>query len=1127
MMPESFPREHLYHAKSLVGKSGPELLQEVLRLTIYTVSNNLLCLFSWRGKWKETSTLLSQSGVMSHRFDITTFHDTTATAFFEKIFQAAVYHAVTKDFGDMELRIIKWILSCGHDVNSPVPFKEYDRALTAFHASILWGRKNLVQFFLDHGSDINMTLSQRTPLELILDSLQYSSLCGTPFVSSRPYLSTKTRLEVAYLLLSRGAAVNLPIRDGCEPALHLAFRLGNIDLVKTIQSHGSDPRPSFEPTRGLISEQNALCRAAGFEDQGTPANETALELVKDVLKSLTPRGISSSSSTDLITADVFISAAAAGNYRVVEHLSKLSRNFMAPNKFGVTALHAAVQSDEFRVCRLLLELGCPVTPSETSTDYLSPLHIACSKDNMAMVNLLLSYGADVNACATLSEAVFERHQLGHRYAWDSLTGQRMRSGKITPLRLSLVSSSTHDDGICAVALVDAGAKLYGGEIPLAASFLQTSIVSALINAGGDPNERSLDGETPLQIVSEMMDYEDDEVARADALNLVEILLEGGAAVEGGELAWAVMRGQWPLGRLLIKYGAKLATSDNSGLTGYEAVILSNRHSMIESVFRREKYDPGYLCAAVAMENEAMVRRLLSNRPAQRFSGPLEAAAIGLAAVQNDLSLLQLLVASLPRSTAGILPLGVARSDGKLWGMGPKYPFWRDSKALQGSLLACAAIEITASSYANSEEKKMGAFSYLLEHDYAPDWITWMCLAKFNRIRMASALLQKGYRVGSAGRRPSSACGPLYYAVLNRSMDMVRLLLAAGSPINETVKDIKGGRTPLQLAVENADMDGIKILLDAGADVNAPAAMKSGATALQLAAIKGHLGIARLLLESKAEIDAPRALLNGRTALEGAAEHGRIDMIQFLLDHGARTDGTGRRQYAHSVRLAERLGHFTAAELLKRHGGWAEADKEIAGDADNLDEKGRWSDEEDLDNIFAVAGLSTDEEDDDEEDSENGDGEDDENEVEEDCEDGDDEEDLDNIFAVAELFTDEEDDDEEDSENEDGEDDENEVEEEGENEDDEGGDRDEENNFGENENHEGGRADVEGEYWMGSGEHTVTSGADMDQGLWDGNVVTEMLTIPDHHEEIPGFIDQGFCLGDWLMEEDIVLDEEYE
>jgi len=1124
MMPESFPGEHLYHAKSLVGKSGPELLQEVLRLTIYTVSNNILCLFGWQGKWKETSTLLSQSGVMSHRFDITTFHDTTATAFFEKVFQAAVYYAVTKDVSNMELRIIKWILSCGHDVNSPVPFKEYDRALTAFHASILWGRKNLVQFFLDHGSDINMTLSQRTPLELILDSLQYSSLCGTPFVSSKPYLSTETRLEVAYLLLSRGAAVNLPIRDGCEPALHLAFRLGDIDLVKTIQSHGPDPRLSFEPTRGLISEQNALCRAAGFEDQRTPANETALELVKNVLKSLTPRGISSSSSTGLITADVFISAAAAGNYRVVEHLSKLSRNFMAPNKFGVTALHAAVQSDKFRVCRLLLELGCPVTPSETSTDYLSPLHIACSKNNMAMVNLLLSYGADINACVTLSETVFERHQLGRDYDLDSFTGLEMWFRKITPLQLSLFSSSTHDDGICVVALVDAGAKLYGGEIPRATRYLEASIVSALINAGGDPNDRSPVGETPLQIACNIMDDED---ANADTLNLVEILLEGGAALEGGELARAVMRGQWPLGRLLIKYGAKLATSDNSGLTGYEAVILSNRHRMIESVFRREKYDPGYLCAAVAMENEAMVRRLLSNRPAQRFSGPLEAAAIGLAAMQNDLSLLQLLVASLPRSTAGILPLEVRQYDGKLSGMAPKYPFWRDSNALQGSLLACAAIEITDSSYANSEEKKMDAFSYLLEHDYAPDWITWVCLAKYSRIRMASALLQKGYRVRSAGRRTSSACGPLYYAILNRSMDMVRLLLAAGSPINETVRDIKGGRTPLQLAVENADMDGIKILLDAGADVNAPAAMKSGATALQLAAIKGHLGIARLLLESKAEIDAPRALLNGRTALEGAAEHGRIDMIQFLLDHGARTDGTGRRQYAHSVRLAEKLGHFTAAELLKRHGGWTEADKEIGGDADNLGEEGRWSDEEDLDNIFAVAGLSTDEEDDDEEDSENEDGEDDENEVEEDGEDEDDEEDLDNIFAVVGLSTDEEDDDEEDSENEDGEDDENEVEEDGENEDDEGGDRDEENNVGENENNEGGRADVEGEYWMGSGEHTVTSGADMDQGLWDGNVVTEMLTIPDHHEEIPGFIDQGFCLEDWSMEEDIVLDEEYE
>ncbi|CAM1509601.1 Fc.00g033400.m01.CDS01 [Cosmosporella sp. VM-42] len=53
-----------------------------------------------------------------------------------------------------------------------------------------------------------------------------------------------------------------------------------------------------------------------------------------------------------------------------------------------------------------------------------------------------------------------------------------------------------------------------------------------------------------------------------------------------------------------------------------------------------------------------------------------------------------------------------------------------------------------------------------------------------------------------------------------SVEMIQLLLAAGSDVNETASCIKFGRTPLQHAVDIGDLDIIDILLKAGADVNA-------------------------------------------------------------------------------------------------------------------------------------------------------------------------------------------------------------------------------------------------------------------------------------------------------------------
>ncbi|KAK3374163.1 ankyrin repeat-containing domain protein [Lasiosphaeria ovina] len=131
----------------------------------------------------------------------------------------------------------------------------------------------------------------------------------------------------------------------------------------------------------------------------------------------------------------------------------------------------------------------------------------------------------------------------------------------------------------------------------------------------------------------------------------------------------------------------------------------------------------------------------------------------------------------------------------------------------------------------------------------------------------------------------------------------------------------------------------------GADVNAPPARDSGATALQVASKMGFMGIAKLLLDHGADVNAFRARKHGRTALEGAAEHGRLDMIALLLQHGERTTGSGRRQYIRSIKLAEKMGHFVAADFLINSQDWTDEDDAMLLEADILVEEGQWHDEE--------------------------------------------------------------------------------------------------------------------------------------------------------------------------------------
>src|SRR5206468_1497159 len=115
----------------------------------------------------------------------------------------------------------------------------------------------------------------------------------------------------------------------------------------------------------------------------------------------------------------------------------------------------------------------------------------------------------------------------------------------------------------------------------------------------------------------------------------------------------------------------------------------------------------------------------------------------------------------------------------------------------------------------------------------------------------------------------------------------RLVVNRGGPNGTSadepyVGDVeKGGSTPLLFAARQGDLESAKLLLAAGTDVNDKA--PDGYSAMQLASHSGHGELALFLLNAGAD---PNAADVGFTTLHTAVLTGDLPLVKALIAHGA-------------------------------------------------------------------------------------------------------------------------------------------------------------------------------------------------------------------------------------------------
>lgn len=775
--------------------------------------------------------------------------------------------------------------------------------------------------------------------------------------------------EMLELFIRHGAVVDLTTRWEDRTALHKAAQYSTVEDVEILVDAGADVMLGTEFRFAMGSVLTCAAQGGRWrdheldedDDDGDEPNRPPTIKKKFVKQCRTVATVkyllpffSPESDYDLIHGGL-VAAASSKRTDLIPLFLEAGADVNMISPQGYTPLLASAvcsyRNGHRRICKLLLDLGadpnrgCNV--GFKAKGRLLPLHVAAAHGEERMVQLLIEGGSRIDARVALRT---EHHaeMLGSIFtspysAMPTLLKEMTHC--TSPLQLALYRNvgaewSHNKKGTgAALALVRAGATLYGGELAQAAAFPDLDLIRELLARGADVNETDFRDRTALRNCINFRNF-----------NLVQPLLDAGARLSSAEMTSAVKTGNRATVELLLRQGGTLAEGPRSGQRILEAAATSKNWDMLCWLAQSKHamgspYDSSVVCAAVcsglgsADTWEATIDTLLLHRPAGIPVDLMEATAMGCAAVSGHTAMFNRLlqlgtpkVCSMPYGRAHALraiALGHRRELSNLYAKA----FWNNPKNLTTSTLTPAIVA-----------GRWKVIDALLDSGCRPDKLSLLAALEFAFIRRWDkeewspkklqdhtdktlrlvTRLTDVMELSDVDHAADPALGtPLQLAAKFKRPDIVRHLVSLGVDVNRPPPTGRDGifgsllpRTALQAAVEVGDSDMIDLLLLAGADVSAPAAMEAGATALQIAASAGQIGTARRLISLGADVNAPGAVFYGRSALAAAAERGRLDTVKFLLEVGADASGDDEDGYYRAVWLAKKNGYTSVVNVLR-------------------------------------------------------------------------------------------------------------------------------------------------------------------------------------------------------------------
>ncbi|XP_041315218.1 ankyrin-2 isoform X12 [Pyrgilauda ruficollis] len=386
-------------------------------------------------------------------------------------------------------------------------------------------------------------------------------------------------VNVATLLLNRGAAVDFTARNGITP-LHVASKRGNTNMVKLLLDRGGQidaktrdgltplhcaARSGHDPVVELLLERGAplLARTKnGLSPLHMAAQGDHVECVKHLLQHKAP--------VDDVTLDYLTAlhvAAHCGHYRVTKLLLDKRANPNARALSGLTPIHVAAFMGHLNIVLLLLQNGA--SPDVTNIRGETALHMAARAGQVEVVRCLLRNGALVDARAReeqtplhiasrLGKTEIVQLLLQHMAHPDAAT-----TNGYTPLHISAREGQLD----VASVLLEAGAShsmsTKKGFTPLhvAAKYGSLEVAKLLLQRRACPDSAGKNGLTPLHVAAH---YDNQKVAL--------LLLEKGASPHATAkngytpLHIAAKKNQMQIATTLLNYGAETNILTKQGVT---------------------------------------------------------------------------------------------------------------------------------------------------------------------------------------------------------------------------------------------------------------------------------------------------------------------------------------------------------------------------------------------------------------------------------------------------------------------------------------------------------------------------------------------------------------------------------
>jgi ankyrin repeat protein len=440
---------------------------------------------------------------------------------------------------------------------------------------------DVVQYLLDHGADVDAqaNIEDSTPLHI-------ASWYGG--------------IKVARLLLEHGAKINARNKEGCTP-LHRSlieldddFPDSHFDVTRLLLEHGADVEAldnnhwtplhvasqchSFRATR-LLLEHGANIHARNKEDQTT----TQLLLTNiwshsphsdciDVIRLFLERGVDVDSSVDSNHSTMLHLASFWRNLKLIQLLLDHGANINTQDNDDQTPLqklwaniaHPGPQDDDIDIIRLFLERGVDVD-SSVDSNHSTMLHMASFWRNLKLIQLLLDYGANINARDNDDQTPLQK-------LWTNFKYSEPRDGDIDIIRLFLEHGTHVDSSMDSNHSTMHHMASYWGSLEL---------VQLLLDHGSNINVRNEKGQTPLhRTLIEMGDHLEDHF-----FDSIRFLLEHGTNVDALDndqstpLHVASKYGSLKAAKLLIEHGANIHLQNNKGQTPFQ-VALARGHERI-------------------------------------------------------------------------------------------------------------------------------------------------------------------------------------------------------------------------------------------------------------------------------------------------------------------------------------------------------------------------------------------------------------------------------------------------------------------------------------------------------------------------------------------------------------------